>query len=158
PSLILLSREKFFLAATMAGLALGARAVGIAMLPVVLVEVWRRNKLPTRYLVPKLAACGILAASGLFGFMLYLGIKFGHPLAFITAQEHWHGKPLSDRFMSAALLAPFRHLSLKTAGWLLCALALTIWSFWRLRLALSLYGLGTLIVPYLTLGITDSTN
>ena len=157
-SFILLSREKFIFAAAMAGLAVGARAVGIAMLPVVLSEMWWKNKAPDQYVVLKMAACGVLAASGLLGFMLYLGVEFGHPLAFITAQEAWQGKPLWDRFASAATLVPFRRLNLMTAGWFLCALALTIWSFWRLRFALSLYALGTLLVPYLTVGISDSMN
>jgi hypothetical protein len=39
------------------------------------------------------------------------------------------------------------------AGWFLCFLALTIWSFRRLPFAVSLYGLGTLALPYLALGI-----
>jgi len=157
-SFILLRREKFILAAAMAGLAGGARAVGIAMFPVVLLETWWRNQLPSRYLVPRIAACGVLAISCLLGFMLYLGIEFRHPLAFVTTQEAWQGKPLWDRLLSAAILVPFWHFSFKTAGWFLCALALTIWSFWRLRFAVALYALGTLLVPYLTLGITDSMN
>jgi hypothetical protein len=44
------------------------------------------------------------------------------------------------------------------AGWFLCFLALLIWSLQRLRFAVSLYGLGTLAVPYLSLGITNSMN
>ena len=35
-------------------------------------------------------------------------------------------------------------------------LALSIWSFCRLRFAVSLYALGSLMLPYLTLGITGS--
>jgi hypothetical protein len=53
-------------------------------------------------------------------------------------------------------LGGFRDANLWAAGWFLCFLALTTWSFWRLRFALSLYALGALAVPYLTLGITDS--
>src|SRR5260370_38339088 len=85
--------------------------------------------------------------------MAYLGIKFGHPLAFATVQGAWHGGMFLDRFVSGVTLASVRISILWIAGWFLCFLALTISSVRRLRLAVSLYGLGTLALPYLTLGI-----
>jgi hypothetical protein len=88
--------------------------------------------------------------------MAYLGIKFGHPLAFVTVEAAWHSGTLFDRFVSAVTLATFRHTNLWATGWLLCFLVLTIWSFGRLRFPATLYGLGVLAVPYLTLGVTDS--
>jgi hypothetical protein len=45
-SFILMAREKFALAAAMAGLSLGTRSTGIVMVPVILWEMGRRNTLP----------------------------------------------------------------------------------------------------------------
>jgi Gpi18-like mannosyltransferase len=155
-SFILMSRKKFASAAVLAGLSLGTRSIGIVMIPVILWEVWRGNILPWPRLLLKMALCGLLAASGLLVYMAYLGIAFGHPLAFVTVEAAWHDGTFLDRFLSAVTLGGFRDANWWAAGWFLCFLALTIWSFWRLRFALSLYALGALAVPYLTLGITDS--
>ena len=110
-----------------------------------------------------MALCGVLGASGLLVYMAFLGIKFGHPLAFATGQAAWHstdpsGGTFLDRFVSAVTLASFRHSDLWNAAWFLCFLALMIWSLQRLRFAVSLYGLGALALPYLSLGITNSMN
>jgi len=155
-SFIFMSREKFAPAAAMAGLSLGTRSIGIVMIPVILWEMGRGNIRRWPRLLLKMALCGLLAASGLLIYMAYLGIKFGHPLAFVTVEAAWHGGTFVDRFVSAVTLANFRHSNLWPTGWFLCFLALSVWSFWRLRFALSLYALGALAVPYLTLGITDS--
>lgn len=155
-SLILLTKEKFVLAAALAGLSLATRSTGIVMIPVVLWEIWRRKPLPLPRLLPLAALCGVLAASGLLAYMAYLGIAFGHPLAFATGQQAWHGGTFVDRLTSAATLWPFRHFNWRSGGWFLGCLLLTICSFRRLRFHVSLYGLGTLMLPYLTLGITES--
>jgi hypothetical protein len=156
--LILLTRKKFVLAAVSAGLSLGARSTGIAMIPVILWEMWRRMPLPLPRLLPRMALCGLLAASGLLLYMAYLGIRFGHPMAFANGQQAWHDGTLLDRLASAATLSPFRHFNWRSGGWFVCFLVLTIWSFRHLRFPVSLYALGTLMLPYLTLGITDSMN
>jgi hypothetical protein len=155
-SFILVTRQKFVLASAMAGLSLGTRPTGIVMIPVILWEMWRRNTLPRAHFLPRMALCGVLAASGLLIYMAYLGIKFERPLAFATGQVAWQGGTFLHRLVSALMLAPFRDLRLATGGWFLCFLALTIWSFWRLRFAVALYALGTLALPYLAFGITDS--
>jgi len=157
-SLILLAREQFVLAGVTGGLALGTRSTGVVMIPVILWEIWRRNAPSRPYLWARMALCGVLAASGLLVYMAYLEIKFGQPLAFATGQAAWHRGTFLDRFVSAVTLAPFLRMSLGTGGWFVCFLALTIWSFWRLRFAVSLYALGSLMLPYLTLGITNSMN
>jgi hypothetical protein len=157
-SFILLTREKFVLAAALAGLSLATRSTGIVMIPVILWEMVRRNTLPLPRLLSRMALCSILAASGLLIYMAYLGIKFGDPLAFATAQEAWHPGTFLDRFVSAITLVPFRHSNLNSNGWFLCFLALTIWSFRRVRFAMLLYALGALMLPYLTLGIDSSLN
>jgi hypothetical protein len=159
-SFVLLVRQKFVAAAALAGLSLGTRSVGIVMIPVILWEMGRRSSLPWPRLLPRMVMCGVVAASGLLAYVAYLGIKFGHPLAFATGQAFWHGPSLSflDRFVSGLTLASFHHTNLRLAGWFVCSLVLTIWSFSRLRPAVSLYGLGALALPYFTLGITDSMN
>ncbi len=128
------------------------------MIPVILWEMWRRNPLPLHRLLPRLALCGALAASGLLLFMAYLGIRFGHPMAFAAGQQAWHDGTFLDRSVFAATLGPFRHFNWLSGGWFLCFLVLTIWSFRHLRFPVALYALGTLMLPYLTLGITDLMN
>ncbi len=79
-------------------------------------------------------------------------------MAFAAGQQAWHDGTFLDRLVFAATLGPFRHFNWLSGGWFLCLLVLTIWSFRHLRFPISLYALGTLMLPYLTLGITDSTN
>lgn len=155
-SFILLAREQFVPAAIMAGLAAATRPTGLVLVPVILWEMWRRNTLPWPRLLPRMALCGILAASGLLAYMAYLGVAFGDPLAFATGQAAWHSGSLSDRFLAAITLIPFRHAYPEWIGMFVCFLVVSVWSFWRLRAALSIYALGTLLLPYLTLGITGS--
>lgn len=157
-SLVLLRRKEFVLASVSAGLSLATRSTGIVMIPVILWEMWRRNPLPLPRLLPRMALCGAVAASGLLLFMAYLGIRFGHPMAFAAGQQAWHDGTFLDRLVAAATLRPFRHFNWLIGGWFVCFLLLTIWSFRHLRFPVSLYALGTLLLPYLTLGITDSMN
>lgn len=109
-------------------------------------------------LLPRMALCGVLAVSGLLGYMAYIGIRWGHPLAFATAHDAWQGGTFLGRLVSAATLVPFRDFHVSAGGWFVGCLGLTIWSFWRLRLSLALYALGSLALPYFSLGITDLTN
>jgi hypothetical protein len=158
--------ENFLLAAVAAGLSVGTRMTGIVIVPAILWEVWRQNKRPLPNLLFKMALFAVLAASGLLVYMAYLGIAFGHPLAFATSQIAWHAGTFSDRLFSAMTLHPFRYSSSKIAGMFsyclaglfVCFFVLTIWSFWRMRVALSLYALGALLLPYFSLGITGSMN
>ena len=160
-SFILLRREKFVLAAVVAGLAAGTRSAGIVMMPVILWEMWWRNKLPWPRLLPRMVLCGFLAASGLLAYMAFLGIKFGQPLAFAASQLAWNkgawrGDTIFERFLSVMTLAPFWHAYPEWIAVFLCFFALSIWSFRRLRFTVSLYAVGSLMLPYLTLGITGS--
>jgi Mannosyltransferase (PIG-V) len=157
-SLILLKQERYVLAAALAGLSLGTRSTGIVLTVVILWELWWRTTLPWPRLLAKMALCSVLSLSGLLAFMAYLGIEFGHPMAFSTNQAAWHSGTFLDRFVSAVTLQPFQHFELATTGWFLVFLALVIWSFWHFRPAVWLYALGTLMLPYFTLGITDSMN
>ena len=160
-SFILLRRENFVLAAIAAGLVAATRSTGIVMLPVILWEMWRHNKLPWPRLLPRMALCGFLAASGLLAYMAFLDIKFGQPLAFATGQLAWNkgawrGDTIFERLLSSMTLAPLRHAYLEWIAVFVSFLALSLWSFRRLRFAVSLYALGALMLPYLMLGITSS--
>jgi hypothetical protein len=157
-SLILLTREKFVLSAIMAGLSLATRSTGIVMIPVILWEMWQKRTLPWSLFLPRMALCVGLASSGLLVYMAYLAIRFGHPLAFATAQGAWHRGTFLDRLVSTAMLGPFQYFNWRGGGSFLCFLALTIWSFRSLRFSVSLYALGSLLLPYLALGIDDSMN
>ena len=89
------------------------------------------------------------------------GIKFGQPLEFATGQlawnkGAWHGDTIFERLLSSMTLAPFWHAYPEWIAVFLSFLALSLWSFRRLRLTLSLYALGSLMLPYFTLGITAS--
>ncbi len=68
----------------------------------------------------------------------------------------WRGDTIFERFLSSITLAPFWHAYPEWIAVFLCFLAISIWSFWRLRSAVSLYALGSLMLPYFTLGITAS--
>jgi hypothetical protein len=157
-SFMLLTQDKFVFAAFVAGLALGTRSTGIVMIPVILWEMWQKKKLRGPPLLLNMALCAVLASSGLLAYMTYLWIKFGQPLAFVTVQAHWHSGTLLDRLWHAVTLAPVWDMDFPESAWFACFLALTIWSFRRLRTSLSLYAFGTLLLPYLTLGLTASMN
>jgi hypothetical protein len=55
-------------------------------------------------------------------------------------------------------ICPFRHFNWLSGSWFVCFLSLTIWSLRHLRFSVSLYALATLMLPCLTLEITDSMN
>ncbi|MFA5958786.1 mannosyltransferase family protein [Hyphomicrobium sp.] len=150
-SFVVLKQEKFILASLFAGLAVATRSTGIVMLPVILWELYQRPTSPWPQTFLKMFLCSLLAVSGLIAFMIFLGIEFGDPLAFAHSQSAWHQGTFTSRFVDAVMLVPLRH-----GGWLLPFLALTAWSFWHLRFAVSLYALATLMLPYLTLGVTHS--
>ena len=151
-SLILMTRQKFVLSATVAGLAMATRSTSILLAPAILWEMWRQNTQPLVRLLPRLALCGTLAVSGLLAFMIYLGVKFGHPMAFVGSQEAWNSENLQQRVWSAVTLRPFLTLNWRSSGFFLGFLALMIGSFWRMRPALWLYGIGALALPYLLQG------
>ncbi len=156
-SFVFLIQEKFVIAAILAGLSLGARPTGIVMIPVILIEMARRNVLPWPRMLPRMVLCCLLAAGGLLAYIAYLDIELGRPWAFITGQAAWNQGTFVDRFLSAATLVSLFKARLVGAGGLfLIFFALTVGSIRHFRWALSLYGLGTLALPYFTLGITAS--
>ncbi len=155
-SLLALTRQRVVLAAAFAGLAFATRPTGIVLIPVILWEMRRQSSLPWSRLLPKMVLSTILAASGLLLYMAYLGIRFGQPLAFATGQDAWQGGTLAARFVAAFTFGAFGKADLPSALLFLSFLGLSGWSFRCLPRPLALYGLGTLLLPYFTLGVTSS--
>jgi len=156
-ALILLTKQRFVLAAVMAGVSLAARSTCIVLAPVILLEMWRQNTLTLPRLLPKLALCGVLAISGLLAYMAYLQVKFGHPIAFAASQDAFTHEKFVDRIVGAISFDRTRLQPWSQSMWSLGFLALTIWSFWRLRLALSLYALAAILLPYLMFGRVNAS-
>ncbi|MFT3730715.1 MAG: mannosyltransferase family protein [Hyphomicrobium sp.] len=152
-SLITLRDERFLLASAFAGLALASRSVGIVLLPVILWEIYRHRSPSWPRTLATMVLSVVLATSGLTLYMIYLGTTFGDPTAFATSQAAWHQGTFVSRFVDALSLRPLHH-----GGWFLVFLPLVIWSFGKLQFPIALYGLGALMLPYLTLGITHSMN
>jgi hypothetical protein len=151
------TRERFLAAAIFAGLAAATRSSGIVLFPVLLWELWCRR--PRRFLVEAIPL-SIIATSGLWLYILYLGLAFGQPLAFADAQAAFHeNTTMSSRLVSALTLEPFRTINLadiSPAGldrWFtLMFIALTVCSwFTGLGPGMVLFAALLLALPYLTL-------
>lgn len=100
--------------ALLAGAASGTRTVGIALLPPLLWEIWRRT--PTwQQTILRFLVIAPVAVWGLLGYMIYLQITFGDPLVFASNQERWSVRPelpLLDRVTSLVTLRPIWSLYL----------------------------------------------
>jgi Gpi18-like mannosyltransferase len=151
------ARERFLAAAIFAGLAAATRSSGIVLFPVLLWELWCRR--PRRFLVEAIPL-SIIATSGLWLYILYLGLAFGQPLAFADAQAAFHeNTTMSSRLLSALTLEPFRTINLadiSPAGldrWFtLMFIALTVGSWFAgLGPGMVLFAALSLALPYLTL-------
>jgi Gpi18-like mannosyltransferase len=78
------ARNRYLAAAMLAGLAVATRSAGIVLLPVLLWELWR-GRSPRRFLI-EAVPLSIVATSGLWLYIIYLGFAFGHPMAFADGQ------------------------------------------------------------------------
>jgi len=152
-----LKRESYLSAALFAGLAVADRSTGIILLPVLVREMWlNRDHKP---LFPALIPCVLLATSGISVFMIYLWYAFGDPLVFWKGQTAFHlGTPQATRLVAALKFEPFTQIILNDwnpwgqASWftlLFIVLIVVGWS--RLRFSWTLFAVGTLLLPYLTL-------
>jgi hypothetical protein len=98
-----------FLAA-IAGLATATRSVGVALVPVVWLCVWKRDGTWLRKLL-RIAALTPIAVWGLAGFMAYQWILFDDLLAFVHAQDRWAirpNKPPVEHILGLLTLEPVR--------------------------------------------------
>jgi Gpi18-like mannosyltransferase len=166
-SLALLLMVAFFLAvahgrllaaAMLAGLAVATRSSGIVLLPVLLWELWRARP-PRRFLI-EAVPLSIIATSGLWLYIIYLGIAFHHPMAFADGQAAFHeNTTMSARLLSALTLEPFGKINLtdfSPAGldqWFtLTFIALIVGSWFAgISRGMTLFAAMLLALPYLTL-------
>jgi Gpi18-like mannosyltransferase len=152
------ARERFLAAAIFAGLAVATRSSGIVLFPVLLWELWRCRP-PRRFLI-EAVPLSVIATSGLWFYILYLGFAFGHPMAFADAQAAFHeNTTMSARLLSALTLEPFRNMNLadiSPAGldqWftlIFIALIVRSW-FAGISRGMTLFAALLLALPYLTL-------
>lgn len=152
-----LKREWFFAAAAIAGLAVAARSTGIVLLPVLLWQMARsvEHRIFWRNVLP----CAVLATSGLWFYILYLWHTFDAPFAFSQAQAGFHnGTTMVARLISSITLQPFFNMNLTEASpagldaWFFILFSVLIVRAWfRLSTAMTLFALGVLLLPYLTL-------
>src|SRR6202790_4918683 len=106
-----ITRQRFLAAAVLAGLAVATRSSGIVLFPVLLWELWRCRS-PKQFLI-EAVTLSIVATSGLWLYMIYLGIAFGHRMAFSDGQTAFHeGTTMPARLASALMLEPFRKINL----------------------------------------------
>ena len=153
-----LARGRFLMAAIFAGLATATRSSGIVLAPVLLWELWR-GRPPRRFLIEAIPLA-ILASAGLWLYALYLGLAFGHPLAFADGQAAFHeSTTLMARLASALTLQPLGRINLtdiSPAGldqWfaLICiALIMRAW-FIGISRGWILFSILLLALPYVTL-------
>jgi hypothetical protein len=153
---LVLRRQRFFAAAALAGLATATRSSGITLLPVLLWVLWQHRELKpfVRDAVPLV----LLSTAGLWLYMLYLGVAFGHPLAFADAQSTFlGGTTLAERLINALTLQPFRSLRLMEATpyafdqWVfLIAIVLIVRAWFVLNFAMTMFAALVLLLPYLT--------
>lgn len=150
-------KRKFYLsAALLAGLATATRSTGIVLLPVLLWQAWlNRDQMFLPALLPRI----VLATSGIWLFMIYLWSVFGTPFALSDGQAAFHeGTSQITRLVAALKLEPFTRMMLGDwnpwgqANWftlLFIVLIVVGWS--RLPSAWTLFAMGVLMLPYLTL-------
>jgi Gpi18-like mannosyltransferase len=152
-----LKRKYYLSAALLAGLVISDRSTGIVLLPVLLWEMWlNRDQRP---FLPALLPCILLATSGIWLFMIYLWSSFGTPFAFSDGQVAFHqGTTLATRLIAALKFEPFTRMILNDwnpwgqASWftlLFVVLIVVGWS--RLPSTWTLFAMGVLLLPYLTL-------
>jgi hypothetical protein len=152
------AHQRFLAAAMLAGLAVATRSSGIVLCPVLLWELWRART-PRRFLI-EAVPLSIIATSGLWLYMICLGIAFRHPMAFADGQAAFHeNTTMLTRLLSALTLEPFSKINLadfSPAGldqWftlIFIALILCSW-FAGISRGMTLFAAMLLALPYLTL-------
>jgi hypothetical protein len=154
---VALKRQRYLSAALFACLAIADRSAGIVLLPVLVWEMWsNRDHKP---LFPAVIPCVLLATSGIAMFIFYLWYAFGDPLVFWKGQTAFHlGVTQSARLIAALKLEPFTQMILDDwnpwgqASWFtLLFIVLIVVGWFRLRFSWTLFALGALLLPYLTL-------
>jgi Mannosyltransferase (PIG-V) len=154
---LVLKRKRYVAAALFAGLAVADRSTGILLTPILLWEMWR-NLDRKRFFLAAIP-CALIATSGLWLFMIYLRYNFGDPFVFSEGQSAFtRGTTLGGRLVSALKLDPFTRMILDDwnpwgldSWFTLAFIALILIGCFRLRVSWTLFALGVLLLPYLTL-------
>lgn len=154
---LVLKQGRYLPAALVAGLAVADRSTGIVLLPVLLWEMWRnRDQQP---FLAVLLPCVVLATSGLWLFMIYLWSQFGDPFIFADGQAAFHRETtLAERLVAALKLEPFTRMILndwnpwgQDSWFTLGIIVLIALGSFRLRSSWTLFAMGVVLLPYLTL-------
>lgn len=82
-SLRAFEKQQYVRAALWGALTTGTRVTGVALIPTFLLVAWRERRPPIAYVVALATGLGLLL------FMLYCGIYFRDPLAFVHIQKTW---------------------------------------------------------------------
>ncbi len=110
--LLLHHGKRFILAATLIGLATATRALGVALIPALIVVAYKNRRTGLSY-ARFMAILLPLSCWGLFAYMTYLQIRFHNPLAFAAAQDSFRIRPPSTilhRILSLISFEPIRAL------------------------------------------------
>lgn len=94
--------------ATLCGLATATRSVGVALVPVVALYIWRQSdKLRA---VKQFILIMPICVWGLAAYMLFQAVYFGTPFAFSQTQVHWVERPQSfaEKVVGLLTLEPIR--------------------------------------------------
>jgi hypothetical protein len=154
---LVLKRKRYFSAALFAGLAVGDRSTGILLTPILLWEMWRN--LDRKQFAVAAIPCAVIATSGLWLFMIYLRHDFADPFVFSEGQTAFtRGTTLGERLVSALKLDPFTRMILDDwnpwgldSWFTLGFIVLILIGCFRLRVSWTLFAIGVLLLPYLTL-------
>ena len=153
-SLLAMQAQRWSWAALFAALCSGTRVVGVLLAPVLWWQARRQTSLLKR------SALALAATLGLAVFMWILWRKTGDPLAFVHIQATWgrKGGNLLDpfrRFLADPLLLaePWNILWLNLASVLL-GLGAAGWLLWRRHLALGVFTLLCVLLPWSTGTVT----
>ena len=154
---LVLKRKRYVPAALFAGLAVADRSTGILLTPILLWEMWR-NLDRKRFFLAAIP-CALIATSGLWLFMSYLWLEFGNPFVFSEGQAAFTGgTTLGGRLVSALKLDPFSRMILDDwnpwgldSWFTLAFIVLISIGCFRLRVSWTLFAIGVLLLPYLTL-------
>jgi hypothetical protein len=158
---LFLRRGQFLLASIFAGLALATRLTSVVLLLPLIWEMWRSIGSDRKRWLTTVLPSLIVATSGLWIYMIYLAVKFNHPLAFAHASRGWQGgTSIINNLPAALMLHPFRALRdiTKTGPyansvdpWIFLAFLSLIIVFWkRLRTSHAIYAIAAILFPYLT--------
>ena len=101
-------KEEYFWAAFWGAMATATRVTGAALIPAFLLVAWREGRGIRAYLA------SLATSAGLLIYILYCGVNFGEPLAFILAQKAWQPP---QAFFGEAWLKMLVQIIAGTANW-----------------------------------------